>query len=232
MKKIINRLLALLLIIASISCMFTGQVSALAAEDVIQFQSTYTKDGKFVMPVRICVSGTVSANLVDSNNKVIESFKTLNVGFGTTITYSRSFSNTKSGVYYLNVKFVYPSQDKSQEGFSRKLKITHKEPTPKLAFSKTYQVYTDSGDVLQVFKFDYFNANGKKINFEIYDEYNDLIHESDMLAKHVNGNCTYSWDYYPLNGGLMVSNGTYIMKYWVQGQTPKQIKFEVNLAEG
>ncbi len=232
MKKLVSRLLVLFLMIASISFVSTEKVSALTAESVIEFQSTYMKDGKFAMPVRICVSGTVSANLVDSNNKVIESFKTLNVGFGTIITYSRSFSNTKSGVYYLNVKFVYSSKDESQGGFSRKLKITHKEPTPKLAFSKTYQAFTEFGDVLQVFKFDYFNANGKKLNFEIYDQYNELIHASHLVAKNVNGNCTYSWDYYPLNGGLMVSNGNYILKYWVQGQTPKQVKFEVNLAEG
>ncbi|MFZ2538864.1 MAG: hypothetical protein WAX04_08170 [Oscillospiraceae bacterium] len=232
MKKLINKTIVLFLIITSISCIFTVQVSALAAEDVIEFQSTYTKDGKFVMPVRICVSGTVSANLVNSKNAIIESFKTMKVGYGTTITYSRLFVGTKSGDYYLNVKFVYPSQDNSGEGFSRRLKITHKVPSPKLSFSQTYQAYTDSGDVKQVFKFDYFNANGKKMNFEIYDQYGNFINKSSTVVKHVNGNCTYNWSYYPTKGGVMVSNGTYILKYWVEGQTPKQMNFEVNLAEG
>ncbi len=229
MKKLINKTLALLLIIVCISCLCTVQVSALAGTDVIKFQSTYTKDGKFAMPVKICVSGTVSANLVDSKNAIIESFKTMKVGFGTTITYSRSFASTKSGVYYLNVKFTYPTLD---EGFTQRLKITHKVPSPKVSFAKTYQTYTDSGDVKQTFKLNYFNANNQKINFEIYDEYGNLISKSGLVAKHVSGNCTYNWDYYPIKGGVMVSNGTYILKYWVQGQTPKQMNFEVNLSEG
>lgn len=229
MKKRIKKIVALLLVISCICCIYPVPVSALSAENVIEFQSTYTKDGKFVMPVRICVSGTVSANLVDSKNIIIESFKTLKVGFGTVITYSRSFATTKSGDYYLNVKFTY---DQSTEGFSRRLKITHKIPSPKLSYTKTYQAYTDSGDVKQVFNFDYFNANGKKINLEIYDLDGNFVYKSSLVTKHVNGNCYFNWNYYPSKGGVMVSDGTYTLKYWVQGQTPKQIEFDVTLGEG
>lgn len=229
MKKLISKTLSLLLIVASIGCLFSAPVSALTASDVIQFQSTSNKDGKFVMPVRITVSGTVSAKLVDSNGTVIENFKTLAVGFGTIITYSRSFASTKSGVYYLDVRFTYPSV---QEGFSRRLQITHKAPSPKLVITETYQTYTDNGDAKQVFKFDYFNASGKKVSFQIYDEYGNLIAKNGLVVKNVNGNCFYNWDYYPTNGGLLVQSGVYILKYWVEGQTPKQMNFEVNLAEG
>jgi len=229
MKKRINKTLVFLLLLVTMSCLFSVPVSALAAEDVIQFQSTSNQDGKFIMPVRIGVSGTVAAKLIDSNNTVIDSFQTLSVSFGTVITYSRSFAGTKTGVYYLDVHFTYPT---GEEGFTRRLKINHTAPSAKLTFTETYQTYTDSGDAKQAFKFDYFNAKGKKISFQIYDQYGNLIAKNGLVAKNVNGKCFYNWSYYPSAGGLMVESGVYILKYWVEGQPPKQMNFEVNLAEG
>lgn len=233
MKSFIRRVLSLLLVIVSMCCTLKVQATGLKPEQIIVFKSTYNKDGRFVMPVYIGAAGRVSANLTDSNNNVIETFTMLLVEAGTTITYKRSFSGVNPGVYYLNVNYVYAAKyGLGEKEFSRRLKITHSGPPAKLSFTQTYQTYTDSGDLIQVFKFDYFNANGKRIDFEIYDEYGNLISKSGLIAKHVNGGCFYNWNYYPSNGGLRVSNGYYVLKYWIKGQTPKQIDFEVNLAEG
>ncbi|MEM1485966.1 hypothetical protein V6615_14010 [Oscillospiraceae bacterium PP1C4] len=233
MKKLASRVLSMLLVIACISCIITVHASALTAEEIIIFRKTYTKNEKFMMPVDIGAGGTVSANLTDSNNNVIETFTTLLVQAGTTITYKRSFSGVKPGLYYLNVNYIYAAYyGLGEKSFSRRLEIKHNGPPPKLIFSQTYQTYTDSGDVSQVFKFDYFNASGKIIKYEIYDEYGNFIAKNGLTTKHMKGSCTFQWNYYPSQGGLMVSSGTYIIKYWIQGQTPKQINFLVELAEG
>ena len=233
MKKLFGIIMSLLIVMIGIGDVFAIRVSALSPEEVIVFQKTSTKDGRFVMPVVIGAYGTASATLTDSNGNVIETFKTLMVESGTTITYKRSFSGVKSGIYYLNVKFVYALYSGlGEKTISRRMKITHNAPAPKVSFSKTYQIYNDAGDLLQVFKLDYFNAKGKKINFEVYDAYGTQFFNTSLVTNYVNGNCTRGWNYYPSNGGLRASNGTYVLKYWVERQTPKQINFEVELAEG
>lgn len=233
MKKLVGILISLLIIVVGFGNVFTVRTSALSPEEVIAFKKAYTKEGRFVMPVAIGAFGTASATLTDSNGTVIETFKTMMVESGTTITYKRSFSGVKSGVYYLNVNFKYALYSGlGEKTISRTMTITHNAPAPKVAFSKTYQIYNDSGDLLQVFKLDYSNAKGKKINFEVYDAYGTQFYNTSFVANYVNGNCTRSWNYYPSKGGLRASNGTYVLKYWVEGQTPKQINFEVALAEG
>lgn len=233
MRKIFGVIMSFLIVMVSIGNVFIVRISALSPEQVIAFQKAYTKDGRFVMPVAIGAGGTVSATLTDSNGNVLETFTTMLVESGTTMTYRRSFSGVKSGTYYLNVNFVYAAYyGLGEKEIARKMKITHNGPAPKVGFSKTYQIYSDSGDLLQVFKLDYSNAKGKKINFEVYDAYGTQFYKTSLVTNYVNGNCTRSWNYYPSKGGLRASNGTYVLKYWIDGQTPKQINFEVELAEG
>ncbi|HWP52165.1 MAG TPA: hypothetical protein VN626_10765, partial [Clostridia bacterium] len=222
MKKPASRMLSLMLVIASIFGIFAVQSSALTPEEIIVFKTAYTKDEKFIMPVNIGLGGRVSATLTDSNNNVIENFTTMLVEAGTTMTYKRSFSSVKSGVYYLNVEYVYAADyGMGEKSISRRLKITHNGPGAKLTFSETYQSYTDAGDLKQVLKLNYSNAKGKKVNFEVYDEYGNFINKSSLVLNYVSGTCHYNWNYYPSKGGLRASNGIYILKYWIQGQTPK-----------
>ncbi len=230
MKKIISKFLVLLLIFISVSCVFTVPASA---DQAIIFDKLYMKDGITYMPVMYNggSDGTFSATLTDSNNKVITTFKTMRVVNKTKITYNMAFSKVKSGTYYLNIKFVYNPYYGKQNPISSRLKITYKQPTPTVMFSKTYQKYTDTGDVNQIFVFGYAGTIGKKINFEIYDEDGNPVLKKGVTLNSYSGGYTLKWDYYPTKG-LRVSNGTYIMKYWVDGQTPKQVEFEVNLSEG
>lgn len=233
MRKLVGIIISLLIVMVGIGDVFTARISALSSEEVVIFQKTYTKDGRFVMPVAIGAYGTVSATLTDSNGNVLETFTSMMAESGTTITYKRSFSGVKSGIYYLNVNFAYALYSGlGEKTISRRMKITHTSPAPMVAFSKTYQIYNDSGDLFQVFKLDYSNAKGKKINFEVYDAYGTQFYKTSLVTNYVNGNCTRGWNYYPSKGGLRASNGTYVLKYWVEGQTPKQINFEVELAEG
>lgn len=228
MKKLINKIIALLLVMMiSVTCIFTVPVSALTDDQLIVFNKFRIEEGKTVMPVYIGASGVVSATLTDANNNVIDTFTTLRVDVGNTISYKKAFSTMQAGTYYLNVKFYL-----SDKPISRSLGITCKGPAPKLTYTNTYQTYTDSGDVKQVFKFSYSNGSGKKMNFQIYDQYGNFISENVVTTKYVNGTYGFDWDYYPKNGGLMVTSGTYILKYWAEGQTPKQQNFEVTLSEG
>lgn len=208
-------------------------VSALTADQIIVFQDTYNENGQFVMPVRFeGGDGTVSATLTDEKLNIIDTFKTMPIVIGNKIFYKKGFAAVKSGTYYLNVKFVYSSYYGTTQPITRSLKITHKQPSAKLTFSQTYQAYTDSGDVNQVFQFAFSNASGKKTSCEIYDQYGTFLAKNELTIKNVNGTYTFKWNYYPSKGGLMVSSGTYIIKYWIDGAAAKQQNFEVNLAEG
>ncbi|MEG0753732.1 MAG: hypothetical protein RR461_07870 [Angelakisella sp.] len=233
MRKFVMRVLVMLLLTVSVSFIVIAQATGLTPEQIVVFKSTYNSDGQFVMPVYLGAGGSVSANLTDASNNVVDSFTSLLVEAGTTITYKRSFAGVKPGVYYLNVKYIYASYyGLGEKQFTRKRKITHKGPNAKLEFVETYQTYSNDGDLIQFFQFNYFNANNKKMNFQIYDQYGNLLTKRNLLVKYVNGRCYFTWDYYPVNGGIMVQSDTYILKYWADGQTPKQIYFEVNLAEG
>ena len=222
-----------MLILVSLAAVSSAPALALTVEQIIVFKDCYTEEGRFVMPVRFeGGNGTVSATLTDEKGNVLDSFKTLQVVIGNMVYYKKAFNTVKSGTYYLNVKFVYDSYYGNNQPVVRKLKITHKQPQPQLAFAKTYQAITESGAVRQLFKFDYYNALGKKIHCEIYDSYGAIYSKISFDPKYATGNITYWWDYYPKNGGLRAENGTYIIKYWVEGQTPMQTQFEVYVGEG
>lgn len=229
MKKRMKRVLALLLVL-SVACIITSPMT-FAQNEVMVFEKGYNKDGKFYMPVLYNGNGseaTMSATLTDENNNLILTYPSKQASPGTRMTFSNSFAQLKSGTYYLNVRCDFLFSDP----IIKSLKITHKAPGSNLVSTNTYQMYTDAGYVKHAFKFDYFNALGKKIAIEIYDEYGQFIYSNSLTTKYATGNCTFTWDYFPSNGGIMVSSGTYIIKYWVDGQTPKQQKFQVKLGEG
>lgn len=230
MKRLINKTIALFLTICVI-CIIASPIT-FAQNEIFIFEKTYNKDGKFYAPILYNGNqgseATISATLTDENNTLIVTFPTKQASMGTRITYSMSFASLKSGTYYLNVRCDFMFQDP----IMKRLKITHTAPGPKLVPTENYQMYTDAGDAKQVFKFDYFNAYGKKIYIEVYDEYGQYIYGNSLTTSHVNGKCYFKWDYFPQYGGIMVSSGTYILKYWIDGQTPKQQKFQVKLGEG
>jgi hypothetical protein len=230
MKRLINKTLGLLLVI-NVVCIILSPIT-FAQDEVFVFQKTYNKDGRFHMPVLYNGNqgseATMSATLTDENNNLIITYPSKQVTMGTTITYSNSFAPYKSGTYYLNVRCDFLFKDP----ITKKLKITYNAPGPTMVYTNTYQTYTDAGYVKQVFKLDYSNALGKKLSIEIYDEYGQFIYSNFITTNYATGNCTFRWDYFPSNGGIMVSNGTYILKYWVEGQSPRQQKFQVKLGEG
>jgi len=229
-KKWLSKVLILLLLFSTANQLTTFISSA--EDNALVFEKTYTKDGKFCMPIRYNgYSGseaTISATLENEAGEIVETFKTLKANPGNGITYSKVFTKLSGGTYYLNVRCEFMFYDP----MIYTLKITHKSNSVKMALTSSYQIFTDAGDAKQVFKLDYFNAIKKKLNVQVYDQYGTLLYTSSMVAKYVNGNCTFYWDYYPSGGGLRVTDDIYIVKYWVDGQTPKQESFEVYLGEG
>lgn len=231
MRKLAKKIIPFLLVMCIGFAVFAAPAFALTEDDLIIFKKFGAEGELVIMPVAVNTNGIASATLTDANNVVLTTFKTLTVKSGTTISYKKNFTTLKSGTYYLNVALEYSPSFQTNKTMIKTLKITHVQPVTKLAYIETYQGYTDSGDVKQVFKFDYSNAQAKQINIEIYDEYGAIVNKSKFVAKYVNGTYTYNWDYYP-SSGLMVSSGIYIVKYWIEGQTPKQTKFQVSLGEG
>ena len=226
----LSKFMVALLLLSSASG-FTSTLSS-AEDNSLVFEKTYTKDGKFYMPITYNgYSGseaTISATLENEAGEIVETFKTLKANPGMGITYSKVFTKMSGGTYYLNVVCEFLFYDP----VVYTLKINHKSNSVKMALTSSYQIFTDAGDAKQVFKLDYFNAIKKKLNVQVYDQYGTLLYTSSMVAKYVNGNCTFYWDYYPSGGGLRVTDDIYIVKYWVDGQTPKQESFEVYLGEG
>lgn len=220
-----------MLLAIMVICNVTGPI-VFAQSDTIVFEKTYNKDGKFYAPVTYLglegSEATVNATLTDANNNVIDIYTTMKAGPGTTITYSKSFAGLKSGTYYLNITCEFMFYD----SITKSLKINHKAPAPKVAVSSVYQTYTDSGDVKHVFKLEHANDYGKIITIEVYDQSGEFLYSGSLKTIYNKGTCTFKWDYFPLSGGIMISSGTYILKYWVEGQTPKQQKFKVELGEG
>lgn len=223
-----------LLIILMLICSVIAPITLISSADVsaVTFLKTYSKDGKFHMPIEYMgqpygTSATISAVLVNGKGEIIETFKTYDVDPGVSITYSRVFTKLPTGTYYLKVACEFMNY----EPIVNSLKITHKSTNPSVELTNTYQYFNDAGDANQLFRIDYANAINKKINIQIYDQYGTLIHKNMKIAKYANGWVRFDWNYYPTSGGLMVPSDVYIIKYWIDGQSPKQLSFEVYLEE-
>lgn len=210
----------------------SGVPFSFANDSPITFEKTYNKDGKFFMPVVFNgyngSDAKVIATLVNEFGEAVETFKEINANPGMRILYSKAFAKLSPGTYYLNVRCEFLFNDPLEYA----LKISHKTNGTKMTFIKTYQTYTNEGDAKQVFKFEYSNALNKKLNYQIYDQYGTLLFQGKAVALYKNGSFVFNWDYYPSSGGLKVASDIYIIKYWAEGQTPKQLNFEVNLGEG
>jgi hypothetical protein len=213
--------------ITSVSAVDYGYSDEITGTLTLSRSYTDTK-GRFCMEFKASNldAGLMEACLMDSSGVVIDRWNALdhvNTGSSVTYTYPRDYSSTPSGTYTMQLTY---SNLWGAKSWSFNIKHTQKAV---MSLKESYKILKDDGSYAHKLAFSLTGAKGKALTCEIYTKDGKLLRSYTCSNfGYASGTWTVKWDYYPTSG-LKVGSGDYIVKYWVQGGSPKQSTFNVQV---
>ena len=173
------------------------------------------------------------AYILDSKNKRIANFKVMkpqkvykknNTTYGY-YSYRLNMSRFKAGKYklvtykpyynwgeeYITIPFTYPGASFLQ-------------------YHSTKVIRNDNGDLMQRLYFKRNNARGKGLHFQIFNNKNQLVRSFNFKSSNSNQWFCFDWNGWATkNSGRRSPRGVYTIKYWVDGRSPRTVKFRLAL---
>jgi hypothetical protein len=171
-------------------------------------------------------NGLMEACLIDSSGVVIDVWNALdhvNSGSSVKYTYPRDYASTPSGTYTMQLTY---SNLWGAKSWSFSIKHTQKSV---MTLKESFKILKDDGSYAHKIAFNLTGATGKSLTCEIYTKDGKLLRQYSCSSfGYTSGTWTIKWDYFP-KSGLKVGSGDYLIKYWVQGGTPKQSTISVQV---
>lgn len=230
-KRLLTRLTAMLMTLAMLIALMPVHTMAGAYECTSTLGKCFNKDGKFSMPFTFKLTSDVDLVieifLTDEGGDVICRWDNINIGTyidgNLSYTFSRSYANTPDGLYTMNVVITDALGNSQNFGYT----VNHKKVST-LTYLDTYKVKNADGSYGQKFRFQNRNCKGRDYHMEIYTKSGSFVTSFTEESLYDVSVWSEIWNFYPTNGVKMKS-GTYIIKYWVDGSTPKQVTLDITI---
>lgn len=213
------------------------QNSALASDFGYSYEVTGTlklsrsymdTNGYFCMEYEVSGldNGLLEACLMDSSGVVIDRWNAIdhvNYTYPVKYTFPRDYASTPGGTYTMQMTYSNMWGSKSWS-----FNIKHAQKSA-MTLKESYKILKDDGSYAHKIAFNISGAKGKALTCEIYTKDGKLLRQySCSTFNYASGTWTIKWDYFPTSG-LKVGSGDYLIKYWVQGGTPKQSTINVQV---
>lgn len=120
---------------------------------------------------------------------------------------------------------TYIARD-TRSGLGFKFKFTAR---PALYYKGTKVMTSSDGELMQRLNFNQYYTKGKELNVKIYDQYGECVKSFSLVSS---GKKYYyvSWNgWADTDAAEKCPNGIYTAKYWIEGHTPKTVKFRLSL---
>lgn len=230
-KRFLTRFSAMLIILAMTIAIMPVHTLAGAYDCSSTLGKCFNKDGKFSMPINFMLTSDVNlvieVYLTDEGGDVICRWNEINIAAyingNLSYTFSRSYATTPDGLYTMNVVITDTLGNSQYAAYT----VNHKK-VASLTYKDTYKVKNADGSYGQKFRFQNTNGKGRDYHLEIYTQNGAFVTSFTEESQYDNSVWSETWNYYPKQG-VKMKTGTYILKYWVDGSTPKQVTINITI---
>jgi len=241
-------------------CMPGHAIMASECGTFVTKNPSYNKDGQYYMSFTIQAgqppntSGyttLASARLINSAGQTVATWPQREISSGTTQTreYYTSYSNRPHGTYTFALDITsrgreYGTGKTISYSFTWKYTVNHTggsssnsnsnnstAVTPKFTYYSKELVHSN-GNYVNKFVFNHSNAKGIYANLEIFDPsgYKVFSRRGDNPISSNSGTYWFTWNGYSSNGGWKCQSGNYTLKYWLSGQSAKQVQLYLQIS--
>lgn len=229
-KRVYIRVLALMLAFVFTTLFVSFPASAEVINGKATLAKSYNKDGKFCMAIDFNFVNdgalTFEIFLTDEGGNVYTRWDNIMVNYtsGTKqYIFSRSYADTPTGLYKLNVVASTQYGDSRNYSFT----INHKKVAT-VTFKDTFMVKNADGTYSQRFRFTTIGGKDKTYYLELYTNNGNYITSFQTNGMYDKSTWSEDWNYYP-DSGTRMKSGTYILKYWIEGGNPKQTTVKITI---
>ena len=101
---------------------------------------------------------------------------------------------------------------------------------PVLQYHSSKVIRNSDGDLVQSFRFQRSNLNGKMINIQVFNNKNQMVFSRKFKSGRSNQMVIVDWNGWPSrNAAKRCPRGVYTVKYWAGNAAPKTRKFRLAL---